>query len=63
GSLLNELFPEGSTLDIQMMLSFLLFEISKLHGKPGGETGFENKDPIRFIYFLLLKTPFKKIFS
>lgn len=58
---LSEIFPEGITLDLQMLMSYYLVEITKLQGKPGGKTGFENKDPIRYSYLLLTQTPFRSI--
>ncbi|MHA2171798.1 MAG: hypothetical protein ACXAB7_18135 [Candidatus Kariarchaeaceae archaeon] len=53
----RELYPNGFTLDIHMLISHFLVEIHKLHGAPGGKTGFEDKDPIRYAYYLLVKKP------
>jgi hypothetical protein len=55
---LSTLYPKGSTLNLQMLINFWLIEINKLHGKPGGISGFENKDMIRYTYYLLVKMPF-----
>ncbi len=56
---LSDLYPKGITLDLQMLIGFFLVEIHKLHIRTVSD--FENKDPIRYVYFLLTKFPFSLI--
>lgn len=52
---LDELYPEGLTLDFQFLLTFLLSEASLQKSNP---TYSWNSDKLRFSYFLILKRPF-----
>jgi hypothetical protein len=52
---LDELYPEGTTLDFQFLLTFLLSEVSLSKSNP---TYSWNPDKLRFCYFLILKKPF-----
>ncbi len=54
---LKDMYPRGSTLNLQMLINFLLIEINKLHGTPD-PTGLKNKDAIRYVYMLLVNKPF-----
>ncbi len=54
-SKLEELYPHGITLDLQLTISFLIVQYSYLQEN---KEFILEKDAIRFIYFLLMKKPF-----
>lgn len=49
---LYTVYPHGITLDLQMLISFVLYEM-KNSARP-----FSSPDCLRYLYFLLLKKPF-----
>jgi hypothetical protein len=49
---LSLIYPNGITLDLQMLISFFLFEMKE------SEQPFTSPDSLRYLYFLLLKKPF-----
>lgn len=52
---LEELYPHGITLDIQLLLVFWILKYTEISKKIDNAW---NKDSLRFTYFLLLKKPF-----
>lgn len=49
---LYTVYPHGITLDLQMLISFVLYEMKN------SDEPFSNPDSLRYLYFLLLKKPF-----
>ena len=49
---LSIIYPNGITLDLQMLISFFLYEMKE------SEQPFTSPDSLRYLYFLLLKKPF-----
>ncbi|OLS22151.1 MAG: hypothetical protein HeimC2_30380 [Candidatus Heimdallarchaeota archaeon LC_2] len=49
---LYTIYPHGITLDLQMLISYILYEMKN------SDQPFSNPDSLRYLYFLLLKKPF-----
>lgn len=49
---LYTVYPHGITLDLQMLINFVLYEMKN------SDRPFSNPDCVRYLYFLLLKKPF-----
>lgn len=49
---LEQMYPNGITLDLQMLISFFLMRLN------ASEKPFSEPDEVRYIYFLLIKKPF-----
>ncbi|MHA2503748.1 MAG: hypothetical protein ACXAE3_12875 [Candidatus Kariarchaeaceae archaeon] len=54
---MEELYRNGITLDLQMLIGFFLLEIAVMQ-QTNDVSHFKNPDKLRFINFLLLKKPF-----